>query len=170
MTATKATCKSKIEAIISEDGISHGWLGWFDARVGNEWLSTSPLGDKMHWGQVFLPLTEPISIKKTDKVSFALTRPEFGEWSWIVSAEGKRQKQSTFLSEPINTLQMMKQSAECKPVISEKGKITQKTLQFFNGGFSITEIIVKIKQDHQNFFSSDAKIEKFVKNLVEQYT
>ncbi len=170
MTATKAACKSSTETIVSEDGKLHGWLGWFDARVGDEWISTSPKHEQMHWKQVFLPLENPIDVNKGDKISFELNRPEFGEWSWIVEAGGKRQKHSTFLSEPINSLQMMKQFDSYKPITSEKGKITQKILELFDGGLSIAEIIVKVEEEYDNFFSSDAVAEQFVKNLVEQYT
>ena len=170
MNATEASCRNNKEVKISTTGKLHGWLGWFDARVGDRWFSTSPKVEQMHWSQVFLPLAEPINVKKGDGVSFELNRPEFGEWSWIVEAGGKRQRHSTFLSEQINPLKIMKQSDTYKPMRSEKGKIVQKILELFNGSLFTEEIIVKIQQDYPTFFFSHIETEKFVKNLVEKYT
>ncbi len=170
MSATEATCRSCIEVEIINNGELHGWLGWFDARMGDKWLSTSPKSKQMHWGQIFLPLAEPINVKKDENVSFELNRPEFGEWSWIVEAGGKRQKHSTFLSEPISNLNIMKQSNIYKPLLSNKGKITQKILALFNQSLSTEEIIVKVKQDYPSYFSTYVQAEKFVKNMVDRYT
>ncbi len=64
MNATEASCRNNIEVKILTTGKLHGWLGWFDARVGDRWFSTSPKAEQMHWSQVFLPLAEPINVKK----------------------------------------------------------------------------------------------------------
>lgn len=170
MKATEASCRSHIEVDILQNDMMHGWLGWFDAKVGDEWISTSPMEKQMHWSQVFLPLAEATSIKKGDKVSFELNRPEFGEWSWIVEVSDKRQKHSTFLSEPVTPLKVMKKSDTYKPVVSEKGKITQKILELFTGGLSIVDIVVKVEEDYNTFFSTHTMAEQFVKNLVDKYT
>ena len=170
MSATEASCRSNIEVKISTGGTLHGWVGWFDARVDDIWFSTSPKAEKMHWRQVFLPLSQPMRVKKGDNVSFKLNRPEFGEWSWIVEVDSICQKHSTFLSSPINSLKMMKQAGSYKPVISEKGKITQKVLELFTEGLSIADIVLKVEEDYQTFFSTHTVAEQFVKNLVEQYT
>jgi len=170
MRATKAECKSTIKTIISKDGKLHGWLGWFNARVGSEWLSTSPIGQQMHWRQIFLPLHETIDVKKGNKVSLQLNRPEFGEWCWVVELGDKCQKHSTFLSEPISPSLVMKRSNAYRPLLSERGKITQKILELFNGGSTIENIIEKVEKDYSVFFSGHVKAEQFVKNLVEQYT
>ena len=42
MQATEASCRSRVSVSITQDGICHGWLGWFKALIGKEWLSTSP--------------------------------------------------------------------------------------------------------------------------------
>lgn len=170
MTANEAACRNKIEIKITENGIVHGFLGWFDTHIGHKWLSTSPLGKQTHWRQVFLPLSSPISVKKGDLISFELNRPEFGEWSWIVEINGKCQKHSTFLSKLIIPLKLMKKSDTYKPVSSEKGKITQKILELFNGGLSTAEIILKVEEDYNAFFATHTVTEQFVKNLVEKYT
>jgi len=168
--STEAACRTRIEVEILDNGTFHGMLGWFDAKVGDTWISTSPKAKQMHWSQIFLPLEESIDVEKGDKVSFELNHPEFGEWSWIVEAGGKRQKQSTFLSEPIDPLKIIKLSNTYKPMISEKGKMAQRVLELFSSGLSTADIIIKVKQDKHTFFSTDTDVDVFVKNMVERYT
>ncbi len=111
MVANEAACRSKIKIKIKEAGTMHGCLGWFDTRVGDKWLSTSPIDDEqMHWRQVFLPLESPIDVIKGDIIFFELTRPEFSDWSWVVKFNDKQQKQSTFLSQPLKPEKLFKLS------------------------------------------------------------
>lgn len=171
MTSTEASCRKKIEIVISKDKELHGFLGWFDAKLGDEWLSTSPIIDQqMHWNQLFLPLEEPLNVVKGETVKFELNRPQFSEWSWVVEAEDKRQKHSTFLSEPVIFSKVMKEQNHYKPRLSEKGKMTKEILQLWNGDISLTEIISKIQIDFPGYFSTNIQLEQFVKNLVAEYT
>jgi len=110
MIATEASCKNTIEFKIIKDGIVHGFLGWFDIQIGDKWLSTSPTTKQTHWQQTFLPLENPIQIKKDHILSFKLNRPENGEWSWIVNYGNIKQMQSTFLSHPINVNHLQDQN------------------------------------------------------------
>ena len=120
MQATNASCHSTVEIEITQDGTLHGWLGWFDARMGEKWLSTSPLGEKMHWGQIFLPMEHPLEVKQGTVIVLTIDRPEFGEWSWFVEVNGKKEKHSTFLSEPISIDKVTKLSNSYIPKLSKK--------------------------------------------------
>ena len=170
MQATEASCRSLTEVGISQNGIMHGWLGWFDARVGEEWLSTSPMEKQMHWSQVFLPLDEPLPVQRGQTVSLEINRPEFGEWSWIVEAGEKRQKQSTFLSEPFSPARIMKGSDSYRPTLTQIGNITQEVLQLFNGKLSTVDIVNIVLKEHSSFFSTHLQAEQFVKKLLEKYS
>ena len=88
-TATKAECDSQVELVIQRDGICHGWIGWFQMRLMDEWLSTDGESSKTHWSQVFMPLDKPLTVKKGDRLGFALKRPERGEWTWTTSLGGR---------------------------------------------------------------------------------
>ncbi len=170
MTATEAACRSRIEVEITNDGILHGWLGWFDAKVGDEWLSTSPKGEQMHWRQVFLPTAEPFSVKKGDKVIFELNRPEFGDWSWIVESGGRRQKHSTFLSEPISPSKIMKKLDNYKPGLSQDGRAVQVILSLFDGTNSKTNIVYKVMEEFPSLFKTYTQAEQFVQKLIGKYS
>lgn len=170
MTANEAACRNKIEIKITENGIMHGFLGWFDAHIGDKWLSTSPIAEQTHWRQVFLPLNSPINVQKGDLISFELNRPEFGEWSWIVKFNGEYQKHSTFLSQPLNPEKLFKQTENYKGSLSSKGKITLDVLQLLNGKTLTKDITIKILEKYPNYFSNKERADKFVKKIVNNYS
>lgn len=170
MTATDASGRSRTQVEISQKGLCHGWLGWFRVRLGDKWLSTSPLEKQTHWSQVFLPLAEPVSVKKGEILSFELNRPEFGEWTWTVGYGGKYQRHSTFLSEPISPAVLQKKSDTYKASISHKGQITQEILLRLNGNESTAEIVERIMEVHKGFFSKREQADRFVKDIISRYS
>ena len=90
MTATRAECDGSVDSVCKESGECHGWLGWFDMRLGERWLSTAPDAKSTHWRQVFMPLEKPIVVEAGQKLGFSLKRPEYGEWTWRRSLWGRR--------------------------------------------------------------------------------
>lgn len=169
MIATDASCKNKIEISIIEDGIIHGFLGWFDTKIGEKWLSTSPEEEQTHWRQVFLPLSNPIIVKNGDTISFEVNRPEFGEWSWIVGYDGKYQKHSTFLSQPLKVEDMLKKIEDYKGNLKQKGKITQEVLEQLDGTNSTIDISLNIFNNHPNTFNTKDEAYQFVQRILEKY-
>ena len=170
MTATEAACRSKIEIKITEDGTMHGCLGWFDARVGEKWLSTSPVKEEMHWRQAFLPLDKPIRVRRGEIISFELIRPESGDWNWIVEYNGKRQKHSTFLSQPQKMKELLKTTNGYKGDLSQKGQITQEVFKLLNGENTTKYIITELVKKYPDYFTNEKEADSFVKNIVVHYT
>jgi len=170
MTATEASCRSRTQVEITEKGLCHGWLGWFRLHLGDKWLSTSPLEKQTHWRQVFLPLSEPISVKKGDILSFELNRPEFGEWTWTVGYGDKYQRHSTFLSELISPKILQRKADSYKPQLSLKGKIAKETLSLLDGNASTAEIVDHITAEQGKLFPSRKRVERFVKDIIERYS
>lgn len=170
MTATEAACRNRSEVEITKSGLCHGWLGWFKTHVGDQWLSTSPLEEQMHWRQVFLPLNEPVEVNVGDSMFFELNRPEFGEWTWTVETAGNRQRQSTFLSEPISSSDLLKKSGANKAVLSEKGRAVLDVLQLLNGSYLTAEIVVQIMKTYPSLFANQNQAAQFVKKLVTRYS
>ncbi len=154
---------------IQQDGTLHGCIGWFDAKLGRQWLSTSPMAQQMHWSQIFLPLNQPLSVKKGQKLTLTLDRPEFGEWSWIVHTESTKEKHSTFLSAPMSPDKFMKKSGNYRPKISREGAIAKEVLMLMRGDITSDQIISKI---HQEFFPLKLRrvTESIVKNIIGQFS
>jgi len=170
MTATEASCRSRTQVKISEEGLCHGWLGWFRLHLDDKWLSTSPLGKQTHWRQVFLPLSEPISVKKGDALSFELNRPEFGEWTWTVRYGDKYQRHSTFLSELISPEILQRKADSYKPQLSLKGKVVREILSRLDGNDSIAEIVEHIMAEQGKLFPSRKQVERLVRDIIDRYS
>ena len=169
MEATDASCQSRIEVEVLQDGICHGWLGWFDMRLGDYWLSTSPKCASTHWSQVFLPLSDPLNIKKGDTLSFELIRPEFGDWSWSTGYHGKYQRNSTFFSQLVSTVDIQKKSDFFKPQLSPKGKAAKDVLMWLDGEQSTAVIVEKLMANHPQSFPDHRQASKFVKKIIWQF-
>jgi SAM-dependent methyltransferase len=100
-TANAAEVDHKASCNLEKPATCHGWLGWFDMRLGDEWLSTGPKAEPTHWSQVYMPLDPPMEISAGEKIQFQLKRPAFGQWTWTISSAATKQRHSTFLSEPL---------------------------------------------------------------------
>ena len=169
MTATKAECDSAVELTAEESGECHGWLGWFDMRLGQEWLSTGPDADSTHWRHVFMPLERPIIVKAGQLLNFSLKRPEYGEWTWTTSFDGQRQRQSTFLSEPLTPEILLKKSDGFHPNLNERGRAAQIALSRFDGTESTGELADALLLNFGDAFTSREDALRFVKSLVNKY-
>ncbi len=100
-TATSAQCKVTVDLNFSTEGTCHGFLGWFDMRLGQEWLSTSPLAPATHWSQMFFPFRMPLHVQAGDCANLRLQRPQHGQWSWVVQFGAQRQIHSTAMGSPM---------------------------------------------------------------------
>ena len=170
MTATEASCRNRIKVEVTQKGLCHGWLGWFRMCLGDKWFSTSPLSEQTHWRQVFLPLAEPIPLKKGDILSFELNRPEFGEWSWTVGKGERYQTHSTFLSQPVSPASLRRKSDSYKPQLSQKGRAARFVLQSFDGTKSTTNIVDVLMTHYQTLFQTRNIANQFVKNIAGKYS
>jgi predicted RNA methylase len=169
-TATSASCDSKVEIEVEHDGTCHGWLGWFDMRLGDEWLSTSGEPGPTHWSPVFLPLEQPIEVKAGEQLGFALKRPEFGEWTWTTQQAENRQRQSTFLSQPLLQDRMRKASEDYQPRLNQRGEAAQWLLGQMRGEVNVTQLAIGLYELYPTTFYSNEEALGFVKDLVDNYS
>ena len=169
MTATSTNCKTETSIETASDGVCHGFLGWFDMRLGNNWLSTSPTAEKTHWRQVYLPIDPALPVEKGQQLKFSLQRPVFGEWSWAIETKGCRQKYSTFLSVPLQHSELAKKSDSYKPVLTEKGHLVRQALDQFDGNKTATQISQAIFSNQGAQFHSEAEARRFIARLIERH-
>lgn len=169
MTATDASCDAKVQVTILEDGICHGWLGWFQIRLGDDWLSTSPQQPKTHWSQAFLPLDPPLPVKAGEVMSFELKRPEFGEWTWLVEVGGVTQRHSTFLSMPLSRDTLEKRSDDYRARINSEGRLAAEVLAMLGGEESTLSIALKMAAAHPDKFPDQQTAKRFIAKLIDRY-
>jgi predicted RNA methylase len=168
-TAEKSGCDSAAELSVSADGECHGWLGWFDMRLGRQWLSTAPDAETTHWRQVFMPLNKPVSVAAGQSLGFELKRQEYGEWIWTTTANGERQRQSTFLSEPLSPEILHKKSDAFQPELNAKGKAMSFVLSRFDGNSSTESLAEAVLEHFSDVFTSKEDALRFVKGLVRKF-
>lgn len=170
MTATDTHCKTSTTIEITEDGLCHGFFGWFDMRLGSHWLSTSPEAEKTHWSQAYLPLDPPQPVHKGQQLTFSLQRPEYGEWSWESKTSDSRQKHSTFLSKPLQPSDLARKSDNHKPLLNNKGQAARNVLDRFDGNTTVAQISTAICSSEQSGFHSEAEARRFIAKLIGRYS
>jgi SAM-dependent methyltransferase len=169
MTATEAACRNRVEIRITQNGLCHGWLGWFRTRLGEHWLSTSPLEEQMHWRQVFLPLSQPIQVKKGDTMEFELNRPDYSEWTWTVDYADVRQRQSTFNSRVVSPKELLNLSNNYKAILTDRGLATLNILKQMDGTQNTSSIVKHLLETNPHLFKAQLPAEQFIKRLIQRY-
>lgn len=165
--ADKAQCNSEVEITVDSDGLCHGWMGWFEMRLVDEWLSTDGVESKTHWSQVFFPLNEPIEVSRGDSIRLNLKRPEGGEWSWTTSYKGDSQRQSSFLSQPVSPGDLLKMSDTFKPKMSPRAGAASWLLQRVDGTLSVSELAALLHEAHPDLFASQDEASRYVREVTQ---
>jgi predicted RNA methylase len=168
--ATRADCDHRIEVTLTQEGICHGWLGWFQMRLVDEWLSTAGEPDATHWTPVFLPLVQPLQVKAGESLHFALQRPEFGDWTWTTEYAGQSQRQSTFLSQPLTPARLLKQADQYQPALNMHGEAAQWLLAHMTGEVAVSSLAAAMREQFPQQFASEADALRFTKDLAKQYS
>lgn len=159
--AKKAQSFDQVHCLAERSSDFHGWLCWFDMLLGDQWLSTSPKAEKLHWSQVFLPLPSAAKVQTGDALTLEMKRPEYGDWSWL-STPGSQKNQSTFLSRPVRAEDIQKQSTVFKPHLSRDGELIKFVLASFDGSNSIHEIAEQLVKRFPKKFSNQEKAIRYV--------
>ena len=156
-TAMKAECFAEINLSATQKGTCHGWLGWFDMRLGQDWLSTSPASEVTHWNQALLPLESPVEIQAGEEINLSLTRPEYSDWTWISAFRGRQTtfSQSTFLSNPLSPNAVLKSSPTHRPILSAEGRALMMMFNLFDGQHALDEIASRLYKSFPDQFLSE---------------
>ena len=167
--ASDANCQSSVEFRFTHDGKFHGILGWFQMKLDGDWLSTSPLATKTHWRQVLLPLDPALDVHAGETMTFSLSRPEYGVWSWTVHYQDTTQKHSTFLARPLSPEKLSKKSGSYTAKLADKGEATLFVLGKLNGNLATDELAVLTKNQYPSVFPDIEAARRFIIELIDQY-
>lgn len=167
--ANAADCRCKVEIAVSQAGLCHGLLGWFDMLLGAQWISTAPDAEPMHWSCAFLPLDPPLELKAGEAVTVELDRPEFGEWTWTVTRGADRQRHSTFLSRLPDLRHLKTQSVDCVPGLDKHGELALSVLDSMAGGESVAQILAHSQEKFGHLYLSEKQLEQAVRKLISRW-
>jgi protein arginine N-methyltransferase 1 len=169
-TATTASCQCQMEFTVETSGVCHGVLGWFDMQLGDEMLSTAPDAEPTHWSQAFLPLDPPLHVSAGQVVSFELERPEFGEWTWTLTHEGKRQRHSTFHSKPVDLEALRRQQGGIVPGLGVEGELAVFVLTLMQQGKNVAEILAGVQEQFSQQMERDPGVAQSVRRMIDSWS
>jgi len=164
-TASVADCHEEVSFQIREKAQIDGFLCWFDARMGDEWLSTSPKAPKTHWSQVFMPVNRS-NLETEANVSLRIDRSEFGEWHWRFTTAQGSQQYSSFLSAPTTVTELRRRSESYRPVLSVEGRAGQFVLSKFGEQSTVSEIASELQANFPELFADESAALRFVQEIA----
>ena len=169
-TATSANCHCHAKLIAETSGVCHGVLGWFDMQLGDESFSTGPEAEPSHWSQAFLPLDPPLQVSAGQVIHFELDRPEFGEWTWALTHEGKRQRHSTFNSKPADLAFLRGQKDSFVPGLGSEGELALFVVSQMQQGANVAEILVAVREQFAQQMERDPGFSKTVRRMIDSWS
>lgn len=144
-------------------GTVHGFTVWFATKLYEEiGFSTEPGTKESVYGQVFLPLLQPVKLSAGEEVCAALHADLVGtdyvwRWDFETSASPGRDpvkcRQSTFQGGGLSPASLRKRSAEFVPVLSEAGLAERWLLMAMDGKTPLEQIAVKAAENFPHTFS-----------------
>lgn len=144
-------------------GTAHGFTVWFATKLLDEiGFTTEPGTKESVYGQVFLPLLEPVEVQEGEAISVGLHADLVGtdyvwRWEFQVAARSGRAaksfKQSTFQGGGMTPASLRKRSAEFVPVLSEAGLAERWLLAAMDGKTPLEQIAMKAAANFPHTFS-----------------
>ena len=168
-TASTAASRASVEVPVQQAGTCHGILGWFDMLLGDDWLSTGPDADPMHWSLAFLPLDPPMEFQAGDQVVIELDRPDFGEWTWSVHCGTQRQRHSTFQNRLADLKFLKKQATDYVPGLGSQGEVALFVLKQMKKGKCVAEILDGFSREFPTLVERDPQLQYRIRNMLNNW-
>jgi len=154
---------------ITTSGVCHGWIGWLNLDLGGEWLSTSPFEPRVHWSSAYLPLDPPMAFERGERVTFALDRAPFGDWTWSVVCGAGRQQHSTLLSAPMTAASLKKAGIGFTPTLNADGRVLSDLLALCDGSEPVISIARRLAEQYPGRYRSHSEALAAVQRIVKRY-
>jgi hypothetical protein len=116
-----------------------------------------------------MPLAQPLTVAKGDRLGFSLKRPERGEWTWTTRLGEQRQRQSTFLSRPIKLEDVQKKATHYRPALNAEGEAAQWVLARMKGDAPVEQLAAELRELHPGLFREHSEALRFLQDLVERF-
>ncbi|MEM8963424.1 MAG: methyltransferase domain-containing protein [Acidobacteriota bacterium] len=134
-------------------GTVHGWLLFFDTElVPGIGFSSGPGGGTEIYGQIFLPLPEPLEVERDHRLEVALRADRVGDeyvWTWKTRHRGagadRSFDQSTFYGRPLVASGLERRRGSFQPRCSVEGEIERFVLDRFDGHATVDAIATALR-------------------------
>lgn len=164
--ATDGALHSRVEYDVTESGTCHGIAGWFDVRLGEQWLSTSPKSPQTHWSAAYLPIDPPLPLTKGDRVSLEMDRSPEDYWSWRVKSPRESRRHSTLLGSPLSPEKVSKARRTYVPPVTEPLSATAFVLAQVDGRRDVTAIARRLQSAFPSMFATEPEALVFVQRVL----
>jgi SAM-dependent methyltransferase len=168
--ATSTDCQVERTCTITQSGLCHGWVGWFQMQLGDQWLSTAPHAPKLHWSSAFLPLDPAIPVTPGETMTLNLRRPPLGDWLWQVHTAQAQQHHSTFFSVPTSLKRLKQMAPEFQPNLGDRGQVAHWVLSQMDGARSVRQLSQQVAEQYPHLFRQPQQALQFVQRLVNQFS
>jgi len=164
----------------TRQGTTHGFILWFEAKLYEKiGFSTEPRSEDSVYGQVFLPLLDPVKLTAGEEIYAALHADLIGTdyvWRWEFKAGPTENHgpvdhhQSTFQGGGITPTSLRKRSGEFVPVLSEAGLAERWLLMAMDGKAPLEQIAVKASEQFPRTFARPEDAFRRAGELSDRYS
>ena len=175
-----AKAGNTLRFMATRQGIIHGFIVWFDTKLHERiGFSTAPGSMDSVYGQVFLPLLEPVKVAAGEEICAALHADLIGTdyiWRWEFKADAAENhaavnfRQSTFQGGGITPSSLRKRSGEFVPVLSEAGLAERWLLIAMDGKTPLEQIAVKASEQFPHTFARPEDAFRRAGELSDRYS
>lgn len=154
---------AKLQFTCTRAGTVHGFALWFETKLfGGIGFCTKPGTKDSVYGQVFLPLMQPVDVEAGERICAGLHSDLVGTdyvWRWEFEMAAKpgrgaaKYAQSTFLGGGLSPGSLRKRSAEFVPVLSEAGLAERWLLMAMDGKTSLEQVAAKAAEHFPHTFA-----------------
>jgi type I protein arginine methyltransferase len=171
---------STLQFTAARQGTIHGFVLWFETKLYRGiGFSTVPGTSDSVYGQVFLPLLEPVKVVAGEEICAALYADLIGTdyvWRWEFKADATENhgavnfRQSTFQGGGITPASLRKRSGEFVPVLSEAGLAERWLLMAMDGKTPLEQIAVKASEQFPYTFARPEDAFRRAGELSDRYS
>jgi precorrin-6B methylase 2 len=173
--------RGSFEQVVTRDGSAHGLLLWFDAElVAGITIANGPGNAHTCYRPVFLPLPEPVQVRRDDRVDVQLRGDLHGDdylWTWDVGfrrpslpgSQFAHFRQSTFFARPLTREALQRISRDHRPALDAKGEIARFVLDNADGATSLGELADRLMQRFPGKFAGGKEALAEAAGVVARY-
>lgn len=169
-----------VRFVATRSGMAHGFTLWFETKLfGEIGYSSAPGILDSVYGQVFLPLLNPVRIEAGEEICAELHADLVGtdyiwRWDFQVAPRAGREavhyRQSTFQGSGFSPATLRKRSAEFVPILSEAGLAERWLLLAMDGKTPLEDIAQKAAEHFPHTFSRVEDAFRRAGEIAERYS
>lgn len=155
-TLESADARGSAQWEVTEDAAAHGLGVWFDASLFDEiGFSCAPDRPRTIYGQMFFPFTEPLALRRGERVTVTLSATLVGQeyvWQWnttVGDGRGARLelRQSSFQGAPVEPGRLARRAGGYVPPATPRARAAARALALVAQQLPVERIAARIAEE-----------------------